>query len=211
VRFRVFALRRGVAHARNLTAHAIPRAFAVEMTPAGGRFLDLGRIGAGDAVEYDLSRAPLAAKARTVAALEKEIHAALLGEGLFADEATAMVRTWSATWFGAEGTRVVFLLPRADIDAMIPLAIEPKPDAVVRVMVGRVEYLTPESEADLALELRRHAGGDPSAIRELARRGRFLEAAVRAVAASGEDPNVRAGADAVLRAYESILPAWDSE
>src|SRR5436305_7117845 len=63
--------------------------------------------------------------------------------GLYPKEARAMVETWRDSWF-EEGMRVLYLVPRATIDALLPLSITPAPQEIARVFVGRVELLSPE-------------------------------------------------------------------
>ena len=60
-----------------------------------------------------------------------------------------MVNTWQDQWFAEEGTRVLYLLPRAWTDRTLPLQVSPRPDSVVRVMVGRAELITPSVEREL--------------------------------------------------------------
>jgi hypothetical protein len=57
-----------------------------------------------------------------------------------------MVSTWQRQWFKTPGTRVLYLAPQAWTDAQIPLSISPPPDEVKRVMVIRVEVITPDEE-----------------------------------------------------------------
>ncbi|QJX00323.1 hypothetical protein [Frigoriglobus tundricola] len=90
-------------------------------------------------------------RAELGAFLVKELTAA----GLYAKEAKAMVKTWDAAWFGEEGTRLLYLVPRAKTDELLPLTMEPKPTEVVRVLVGRHDFLTPEAEATAEKELQR--------------------------------------------------------
>jgi hypothetical protein len=73
---------------------------------------------------------------------------ALVGTGLYTDEALGMVNTWRRQWFRTPGVRVLYFAPQAWIDAQVPLTIDPRPSNVVRVMVMRVEVLTPSVEAD---------------------------------------------------------------
>ena len=89
-------------------------------------------------------------------ALPREVYAAALGvaliealsgAGLYLDEAKAMVATWERQWFHTPGPRVLYLAPEAWTAASIPLAITPAPDRLTRVMVIRVEVITPELEA----------------------------------------------------------------
>jgi hypothetical protein len=73
----------------------------------------------------------------------------LMREGLYEKEARAMVKTWSADWFGEDGTRVLYLVPARLIDELLPLRVTPKPSALLRVLVGRHDVLTPERESDI--------------------------------------------------------------
>src|SRR6185436_3971468 len=70
----------------------------------------------------------------------------LLGAKLYDKEAVAMLKTWKDSWF-EEGVRMLYLLPRGTTDAILPLTLDPAPDELVRVMVGRMEFITPEREA----------------------------------------------------------------
>ena len=82
----------------------------------------------------------------SVADLAAALEASLARSGLYAREAKAMVDTWRDSWF-EEGTRVFYLLGEADVDAMLPLEIEPRPASVARVFVGRMEVITPATRA----------------------------------------------------------------
>jgi hypothetical protein len=53
-----------------------------------------------------------------------------------------MIETWRDSWFD-EGTRLFYLVPRAAVDELLPLAIEPKPAELARAFVGRIEIITP--------------------------------------------------------------------
>jgi hypothetical protein len=89
------------------------------------------------------------AEEATEAKLGEAVVQMLIQEGLYAKEARAMVKTWRSDWFGEEGTRVLYLVPPAQTDALLPLQVAPKPDALVRVLVGRHDVLTPERERDI--------------------------------------------------------------
>lgn len=72
--------------------------------------------------------------------------------GLYHDESISMVKTWARQWFRTPGVRVLYLAPRAWTDAQIPLTIDPRPTEIARVMVIRVEAITPaQEEVDLAM------------------------------------------------------------
>ena len=76
-----------------------------------------------------------------VEALNRELAAALTSEGLYTDEAAAMLATWRLSYFESEGLRVFFLLPQSWTEAHLPLSISTPAD-ITRVMVGRVELVT---------------------------------------------------------------------
>lgn len=75
--------------------------------------------------------------------LQNLMHAALVQDGLYADEARAMLKTWEKSYFKSAGQRVFFLLPQVWTDAYLPIKIS-TPAKVSRVMVGRIELISPE-------------------------------------------------------------------
>jgi hypothetical protein len=100
----------------------------------------------------------------------------LIAAGLYEKEARAMVKTWEAAWFGEEGARLLYLVPRSRTDELLPLTIEPKPTAMVRVLVGRHDFLTPEQEQNADRQVRRSQAARAeleAAEKELQRIGRF--------------------------------------
>jgi len=76
-------------------------------------------------------------------ALRAEMRAALVAEGLFVDEANALLNTWELSYFKSAGLRLFFLMPRAWTDFRLPLEVS-VPAEMKRVMVGRIELVTPE-------------------------------------------------------------------
>ncbi|MDB5105703.1 MAG: hypothetical protein JWP91_3392 [Fibrobacteres bacterium] len=66
--------------------------------------------------------------------------------GLTAEEARALLNTWYTGYFIEGGLKAFWILPRAQVDRILPLEITPKPDKLERVIVGRSEILTPEFE-----------------------------------------------------------------
>ncbi len=74
--------------------------------------------------------------------LRQDLAGELAGFGLYKKEAEAMVETWRDSWF-EEGTRVLYVYPRNQVDTLLPLSIDPKPATTDRVFVGRVEVLSP--------------------------------------------------------------------
>jgi len=73
--------------------------------------------------------------------LSMEIADALVKQGLYREEALAMLETWELSYFESEGTRVMFVLPRAWTDAQLPLSISAPAD-ITRVMLGRIELVS---------------------------------------------------------------------
>jgi hypothetical protein len=117
----------------------------------------------------------------SVEALAGELVQALTAEGLFEREARAMVETWRDTWF-EHGSRVFYIVPERTVDAVLPLDITPKPSAVKRVFVGRLELITraTREEVSSALTRRDRIG--------LERYGRFLQPIVGQLFPSGRSP-----------------------
>jgi len=118
---------------------------------------------------------------------------ALVNAGLYEKEARAMVNTWQDQWFAEEGTRVLYLLPRAWTDRTLQLQISPKPDSIVRVMVGRAELITPSVVREFKQQVLTYSTGDAKAkaravaeVRALGL-GRFAWAATTLVNGDGKD------------------------
>lgn len=115
------------------------------------------------------------------AQLEASLQRSLVAAGLFEDEAKAMLNTWRPDWLGDIGARVLYLLPKQWADDTLPLELTPRPKNVVRVMVGRAEILSPDTERTLTELLEPFPGMDRAArIDELKAglAGRFADAAV---------------------------------
>jgi hypothetical protein len=103
---------------------------------------------------------------------------ALDATGLYHDEATAMVNTWKRQWFRTPGVRVLYLIPQSWTDASIPLSVTPSPDEMLRVMLIRVEVITPEQEASDVKALKAF-DADASQTAHFAALGRFAEPRLR--------------------------------
>ena len=78
----------------------------------------------------------------SVDALCGDLEGILVNQGLYPDEAHAMVQTWRDSWF-EEGSRLIYIVPREFIGKVLPLTVNPAPGQVVRVFVGRLEIVTP--------------------------------------------------------------------
>jgi hypothetical protein len=121
-----------------------------------------------------------------------QIQAALVAEGLFSDEARAMVNTWKDSWFTEEGVRVLYLLPRPWTDEILPLTLTPQPVELTRVMVGRAEVITTQVETNLFQLLTSAQSGDEAArvqtLAEIKKLGRFANPALQLATAHNPDP-----------------------
>lgn len=193
----------GVAEFVNAAPEAVPSALVMEVGPEGARFRMLGKIAGKDSMACELGAVPL----RPLATVLDEVQATvakgmLVPEGLHADEARAMVRTWARSWFAKPGMRALYVVPRAEVERILPLSITPKPKAIVRVLLGRIEFFTPEVEEDLSSALHAAAGtGFTERValdRVEARLDRFFEPALRRVLAVTADGEVRAAARKLL-------------
>ena len=127
--------------------------------------------------------------------LADEVAARLVESGLYEKEARAMVNTWRSSYFTTEGVRVLFVLPQAWTDRAIPMRIKPAPAQLVRVMVGRIEVLTPERERRAAAAIRDLTSTDAavrtSAFEALRQEGRYVEPIVRRTLRTTSDERVR--------------------
>jgi hypothetical protein len=100
--------------------------------------------------------------------LRQDLARQLAEFGLHQKEANAMVETWRDSWF-EEGARVLYIYPQQQVDALLPLSIEPKPASTTRVFVGRVEVLSPWTQDTIQAAV---TAGDVPVLKKF---GRFLE------------------------------------
>ena len=75
-----------------------------------------------------------------VRALRLSLKTALIKEGLYADEAEAMLNTWKHSYFEKPGLRVFYVVPRAWTDHYLPLTFS-VPARVQRVIIGRIDLV----------------------------------------------------------------------
>lgn len=72
--------------------------------------------------------------------LRASLKTALIGQGLFADEAEAMLNTWKHSYFEKPGLRVFYIVPRPWTEHFLPLTLS-VPARVERVIIGRIDLL----------------------------------------------------------------------
>ena len=165
-------------------AEQIDTAFLLTIRQGMMRYQKLDNAVSSAASTVDLDVHPFGALGDVRKQAMQDMAAALVKQGLYEKEALAMVNTWQDQWFAEEGTRVLYLLPRAWTDRTLPLQVSPQPDAVVRVMVGRAELIMPSVDREIRKQILTYRSGDAkaksqavAAVREL-RLGRFLGAAI---------------------------------
>ncbi len=188
--------------------------FLVTVDGKSLRFAKYDRIGAGEQIELEQST-----EVSSIDALSESVVGALVDEGLYQKEAVAMVKTWQRSWFGEQGTRLFYMVPERITDELLPLQVSPRPDETVRVLVGRMEIMTPEDESamiDLVRDSAARRQADYKAAKaagkqpgyklpkELSRWGRMAEPALVRVRATTKDRTVRYEAKALLASLQQI-------
>jgi hypothetical protein len=128
-------------------------------------------------------------------AVIQQLREALLGAGLYEKEADAMIKTWRDSWFEA-GIRVFYILPRSTTDDVLPIQIDPQPNQLVRVLVGRTEVITPEMEKSVKEEVSRLNDGSAKvradAAATIRKYGRFYGPILKRIVEDEKDPALRA-------------------
>jgi len=171
----VRALGNGDVSVTNNMSDAVAGLVLVSVRDGRMAFKTLGSLDAGKDLKTSLPES--AAESFDLAqTMVKELTVA----GLYEKEAQAMVKTWQSAWFGENGARLLYLLPRSQTEKLLPLSVEPKPSETVRVLVGRHDFLTPEqeTEADRQVERIRTARAEIEASeKDLLKLGRFADQA----------------------------------
>ena len=146
-----------------------------------------------------------------VEALVQELEVDLARAGLTEAEAAAMVATWRTSWLEEEGLRILEVLPRALVDAVLPLQIRPQPSKLKRVFVGRWELMTREMMARIEAEM--ESGQEMEVVvdrlQEL-RLGRFWAAAMELLARE-RDRSFRMKTDSLVNALQTLQNNENSE
>jgi hypothetical protein len=117
----------------------------------------------------------------SVAEVSELILGALMDQGLYPDEARAMLETWKDSWF-EEGTRLLYIVPRSFVDGILPLTIAPAPTQTTRVFVGRMELVSPRTQATVETALATHDEAT------LAKYNRFLQPILEILQEREHDP-----------------------
>jgi hypothetical protein len=86
--------------------------------------------------------------AKRLPVLRQEMKEGLMQQGLYSDEAEALLNTWDASYFRAHGLRLFFVVPRPYVDYVLPLKASVPAD-ITRAMIGRLELISPRQRACL--------------------------------------------------------------
>jgi hypothetical protein len=191
----------------NRGAQAVTGLILVQVQGDDIRFSRLADLASGEAVS---AAAPPARDGEKTAqnALWETMRQTLVQQGLYEAEARAMLDTWWSSWSSEEGTRLLYIVPRSLTDELLPLTIEPRPQELVRVLVGRMEIL-PQSEEQriesilsASAAARRSAKSQPDAAptvpAEITELGRLAEPALTRIAMITQDAAVRAEATLLI-------------
>jgi hypothetical protein len=130
--------------------------------------------------------------------LGRDLEGMLVTQGLYQDEARAMVETWRGSWF-EEGSRLLYIVPPAFVDGVLPLSINPAPAQTVRVFVGRLEIVTPATERAVERALATH---DSETLKIY---GRFLEPILESIIKKESNPA------SVERFHQALNSYYSSE
>ena len=134
----------------------------------------------------------------TLDSLDKDLENMLVAQGLYSEEARAMVQTWRDSWF-EEGSRLIYIVPAHFVDTILPLSIRPAPSQSVRVFVGRLELITPATEKAIETAFET---GDHATLRKY---GRFLEPILTEMMRNASDKDRRRTLSTYLSSAYSYL------
>jgi len=208
----------GVVSLTNGGEQPLTAALLVDINGQNIRVASLSKLAPGKTQDF------AAAQPVSIGELEAAVVAALKAEGLYEKEALSMVATWKQSWFAEQGTRVLYMVPQPLTDELLPLTISPAPTEKVRVLVGRMEVMSPEAEQQMMTAVARSAQARsahneaeqgkeakdrtpfvfPEEIRQL---GRLTEPALVRVSTIAKDAKVRAEATILLQQLNDETPA----
>lgn len=132
--------------------------------------------------------------------LGRDLVGMLVTQGLYLDEAQAMMNTWRDSWF-EEGSRLIYVVPERFVNGILPLSIHPAPAQIARVFVGRLELVTPATEKAVEAAFASH---DKAALKKY---GRFLEPILQTMLAKESGRGVAQKLATYLSAVQSAQVA----
>jgi hypothetical protein len=118
----------------------------------------------------------------TVDSLAHDLEGILVTQGLYQNEAQAMMQTWRDSWF-EEGSRLLYIVPPEFVNTVLPLTIKPAPTQTTRVFVGRLELVTPATASAVENAFAQHDRAT------LVKYARFLEPILKTMIDTTLDSN----------------------
>lgn len=110
------------------------------------------------------------------ATIRGSMNKALLNAGLYEDEANAMLNTWEHGYLKVPGLRLLYILPRTEVDQLLPLTITPQADRLNRAFIARIEIMTDKEENSILSDILRDG-----AQFDIGSLGRFAEPKLRRI------------------------------
>ena len=157
----------------NRSDESIADAFLIQFDGKKGSVRNLGKISAQSEIHDGSTATALMDLEPYLKEVSSQLQVALEKSGLYADEAHAMVATWSKSYFKTPGVRILYVLPRAWTDRVLPIQIQPTPGKLVRTLVGRIEIMSSDEEAKLSNDVAVVSASEEKQLIE--RLGRFAE------------------------------------
>jgi len=127
----------------NLNNLIIPQAWIIDVKKDGtAQFKSTGQMNFSKIrnKKITLSRDQSAYSKENLDQFRRLMRKALIKDGLYADEAAAMLNTWQHAYFKNPGTRLMYIVPKAWTNHYLPINIS-LPHEMTRVMVGRIDLL----------------------------------------------------------------------
>jgi hypothetical protein len=167
-------LENGSVYIENVTGEPSARLFLFERRGNATGFREVSDLGERATLEMPVLK-------DSGADASEPILSALTKQGLYPDEARAMLETWKDSWF-EEGTRLLYVVPNSFLNRILPLSISPAPREITRVFIGRLELVSMRTRMAIEVAL---AEGDETT---LARYNRFLEPLLQIILQREPDP-----------------------
>jgi len=194
----------------NASDQPVEHVYLLDVHEDNGRIVDLSEVPADG--ERTFMPAPKESPIPTEQLRRKaasKLTDSLVDEGLTDGEAEAMVDIWSQSYFADRGYRLLYVLPGAWTDDRLPTEIEPTPEEFERVLVGRVEMLTPRAERR-AVERVVDAYRNDRSLTEIAHLDRFEEPRFRRACELVDDTDIRNWCEAEVRDLQTRTLRFDS-
>jgi hypothetical protein len=154
------SLKDGGLHIKNKSENKISAVYLFNIDAQGGSFKSLGslthdkeiRVTPKDLLALTTQHLPFANFTQLA---EKMLLEDLTANGLYQDEAVAMMNTWKQGYFKTPGLRVLYVLNREEVERILPMKLHSGSSMrkldydMTRVFIGRIEVLTVSQEVKL--------------------------------------------------------------